>query len=188
MENVVIANKNEVLKMSNMESNLFTKDCIRTALLSLMADQIFDDITVTAIINKAGVSRSGFYRNYKTKEDVLQEIGEGLFRYILEFMLKHRFQEYPKEWFQDLFQNIADHSDAYLLLIRAQAPKNLVIKFDENRLLKELQKDDSVTEKYRALAIGKAIMEIAVSWFQNGMKETPEEMAEIMLKIFFINT
>lgn len=187
MENEFNLKKNEVLKMSNMESNLFTKDCIRTALLALMADQIFDNITVTAIINKAGVSRGGFYRNYKTKEDVLQEIGEGLFQYILDFMLKHKFQEKPKEWFKDLFQNISDHSEAYLLLIRAQAPKNVVIKFDENRILKELQKDDSVTERYRALAIGKSITEIAVEWFQNGMKESPEEMAEIMIKIFFMN-
>ena len=93
MDNQVITKKNEVLKMSNMESNLFTKDCIRTALLSLMAVKIFEQITVTEIIKRAGVSRGGFYRNYQSKEEVLQEICEKLFRYVLEFMTEHQFYE-----------------------------------------------------------------------------------------------
>ena len=49
----MIMSKNEILKMSNIESNLFTKECICTALLSLMATEIFDHITVTAIIKRA---------------------------------------------------------------------------------------------------------------------------------------
>ena len=89
MENTGNTKKNEVLKMSNAESNLFTKDCIRTALLSLMATEMFEQITVTSIIKRAGVSRGGFYRNYTSKEEVLREIGEELFEYLLEFVSQH---------------------------------------------------------------------------------------------------
>ena len=87
----MVMSKNESLKMSNMESNLFTKECICTALLSLMATETFDHITVTAIIKRAGVSRGGFYRNYKSKEDVLEEICEELFQYILDFSYCTRY-------------------------------------------------------------------------------------------------
>lgn len=179
--------KNEVLKMSNIESNLFTKDCIRTSLLSLLATETFDHITVTSIIKRAGVSRGGFYRNYKSKEEVLQEIGEELFQYILDYITEHKYYVNTKKWYLDLFQTIADNSQGYQLLIGAQVPKSVVIQFDEEKLFKELRRDDSALEKYRAIAIGKALTEIAVVWFKNGMKETPEEMAEIMFKIFFIN-
>ncbi len=179
--------KNEILKMSNMESNLFTKECICTALLELMAAETFDRITVTAIINRAGVSRGGFYRNYKSKEDVLEEICEDIFQYILEFIIQHNLYENPKKWYEDLFRSVAENAELFQLLIKAQVPRNVVLKFDEGRILQELQKDNSPMERYRAAAILRAMTEVVVLWFQNGMKESPEEMAEMLIEIFFIN-
>ena len=183
----MIMPKNEILKMSNMESNLFTKECICTALLSLMATETFDHITVTAIIKRAGVSRGGFYRNYKSKEDVLEEICEELFEYIWGFITEHNLYENPKKWYEDLFQSIAENAEIFQLLIKAQVPRNVVLKFDEGRILEKLQKDDSLMEQYRAAAIGKALTEVVVLWFRNGMQESPEEMAKMLLKIIFIN-
>ena len=183
----MVMSKNESLKMSNMESILFTKECICTALLSLMATETFDHITVTAIIKRAGVSRGGFYRNYKSKEDVLEEICEELFEYIWGFITEHNLYENPKKWYEDLFQSIAENAEIFQLLIKAQVPRNVVLKFDEGRILEKLQKDDSLMEQYRAAAIGKALTEVVVLWFRNGMQESPEEMAKMLLKIIFIN-
>ena len=181
------SNKNEILKMSNIESNLFTKECICTALLALMATETFDRITVTAIINRAGVSRGGFYRNYKSKEDVLEEICEELFQYILDFITEHDLYENPKKWYEDLFRSITENAGIFQLLIKAQVPRNVVLKFDEGRILQELQKDDGPMEQYRAAAIGRALTEVVVIWFRNRMQESPEEMAEMLLELFFIN-
>ena len=186
MDRDVIAKKNEVLKMSNAESNLFTKNCIRTALLSLMAIKTFEQITVTEIIKRSGVSRGGFYRNYQSKEEVLQEICEELFQYILDFMTEHNFYENTRLWFVDFFCNIAENQEAYQLLVNAQAPKNVVLKFDEGRILKKLQRDESILEQYRVLAIVKGLTEIVIVWVKNGMQQSPEEMADMMQQIFFI--
>ena len=183
----MIMSKNEILKMSNMESNLFTKECICTALLSLMATETFDHIKVTSIINRAGVSRGGFYRNYKSKEDVLEEICEELFQYILDFITEHNLYDDPKKWYEDLFRSIAENAEIFQLLIKAQVPRNIVLKFDEGLILQKLQRNDSPMEQYRAAAIGRALTEVVVIWFRNGMQESPEEMAEMLLKLFFIN-
>ena len=188
MENNIVLKKKEILKMSNMESNLFTKECICTALLTLMAVKTFEQITVTEIIKKAGVSKGGFYRNYKSKEDVLQQICEELFQYILEYMEEHRLYENTRQWFVEFFNNVAENQKTYQLLMNAQAPKNVILKFDEDRILRELQRDESIKEHYRAVAIAKGLMEIVVIWVKNGMKETPKEMAEMMLDIFFIKS
>ena len=74
------------------------------------------------------------------------------------------------------------------MLVKAQAPKSVVLQFDEEKLLRKLQRDDSVLERYRALAIAKALAEVALVWFRKGMPETPSEMAEIMMEIFLIRT
>ena len=183
----MIMSKNEILKMSNIESNLFTKECICTALLSLMATETFDHITVTSIINRAGVSRGGFYRNYKAKEDVLEEICEELFQYILDFITEHDLYENTKKWYEDLFRSIAENAEIFQLLIKAQVPRNIVLKFDEGLIWQKLQRNDSPMEQYRAAAIGRALTEVVVIWFRNGMQESPEEMAEMLLELFFIN-
>lgn len=177
--------KRETLMRLNQESNQITRECIQTALLELMATETFDHITVTSIIQRAGVSKGGFYRNYKSKEEVLREICEQLFQYLLEYFSEYKIYENKKEWFTTFFVNISEHAEAYQLLAKAQAPKSIVLKFDEEKLLRKLQKNDNILEKYRALAISKALTEIALVWFRGGMQETPVEMAEIMMGIFF---
>lgn len=177
--------KRETLRKLNQESNQITRECIQTALLELMGTETFDHITVTSIIHRAGVSKGGFYRNYKSKEEVLHEICEQLFQYLLEFFSEYKLYEDPKEWFTVFFKNIAEHVDSYQLLMKAQAPKSVVFQFDEEKLLGKLQKDDSALERYRALSMVKTLTESALVWVRKGMQETPTEMAEIMLEIFF---
>lgn len=83
--------KRETLKRLNQESNQITRECIQTGLLELMALETFDHITVTSIIQRAGVSRGGFYRNYKSKEEVLQETPEEMAEILTEiFCIKNK--------------------------------------------------------------------------------------------------
>lgn len=54
-------------------SQKLVKECIFTALLLLMEQKNYQDITITDITKKAGVSRMAYYRNYASKEDILRE-------------------------------------------------------------------------------------------------------------------
>ena len=53
------------------ESNLLTKECIVTALLRLMQEKKYESISITDITTLAGVSRMAYYRNYKSKDEIL---------------------------------------------------------------------------------------------------------------------
>ncbi len=53
------------------EANIRVKKAITSALFSLMKSKSFNEVTVSEIINLADVARASFYRNYKTKIDVL---------------------------------------------------------------------------------------------------------------------
>lgn len=48
-----------------------SKNYLITALLQLLKTKHLNEITVTAVVKKAGVSRMAFYRNFETLEDVL---------------------------------------------------------------------------------------------------------------------
>ena len=70
--------KMEILRLSNEEANKITKECLQTALLILMENKPLEKITITEIVNRSGVSRSAFYRNYSTKENLLEDIYNSL--------------------------------------------------------------------------------------------------------------
>lgn len=57
---------------SNKEANQLTKESIETALLFLLEKKDIKQISVSELVRKAGVSRNAFYRNYKSKEEILE--------------------------------------------------------------------------------------------------------------------
>ncbi len=73
MKQMTELQKKNVLRQSNKESNALTRECIESALVLLMKEQSFSEITITDIIRKAGVSRASYYRNYSSKEDILEK-------------------------------------------------------------------------------------------------------------------
>ncbi|MGM9589787.1 MAG: TetR/AcrR family transcriptional regulator, partial [Faecousia sp.] len=52
-------------------ANQRVKQCITNALFELMQEKNLSDIRITELIERAGVARASFYRNYRAKEDVL---------------------------------------------------------------------------------------------------------------------
>ncbi|HEM5982027.1 TPA: TetR/AcrR family transcriptional regulator [Streptococcus suis] len=64
------------LYQSNKEANQLTKESIETALLFLLEKKELKQISVSELVRKAGVSRNAFYRNYKSKEEILEDYYE----------------------------------------------------------------------------------------------------------------
>lgn len=60
------------LYQSNKEANQLTRESIETALLFLLEKKELAQISISELVQKAGVSRNAFYRNYKSKEEILE--------------------------------------------------------------------------------------------------------------------
>ena len=58
--------------MKHTQENQIVRECIATALLQLMREKPFEAITVTELARRAGVSRTTYYRNFTSKEDILR--------------------------------------------------------------------------------------------------------------------
>ena len=63
--------KRKIVRLSNKEANRLTKECLITALMELLESKELDRITVAELTRKAGVSRTAFYSNYDSIQDVL---------------------------------------------------------------------------------------------------------------------
>ena len=66
--------KRDALRLSNDEAQRLSRDCLEASLFRLMGKKAFDCISISEIVQTAGVSRNAFYRNYKTKEALLSSL------------------------------------------------------------------------------------------------------------------
>ena len=66
-------NINGLIK-ANQISNKLTKESIQEALLVLLSKKAIEEVRITEIVKKAGISRTAFYNNYTSKEEVLNDI------------------------------------------------------------------------------------------------------------------
>ncbi len=138
-----------------------------------MSIKPFAKITVTELVMKSGVSRTSFYRSYKTKEDVISEILEEL-----GTRLNNTAKADSEEWFVNFFNEIRSCQKEISLILNSDIPKDIVIGF----FLPSSNNDDpsAAPEKiYSEAAKEWAFYGIVSRWFSSGLKESSEYMAKL---------
>ena len=65
--------------MQESNKRLKTKRTIENAMVELLMEQPFDQISTVKLAEKAGISRSSFYTHYKDKYDMIEHYQSKLF-------------------------------------------------------------------------------------------------------------
>jgi len=154
---------------------------ITEALLDLMRQYPYKDITITQICQEAQIVRQTYYRNFDSKDDIL--------RFYLDNMVRQYFNDYYKV--QDIYTQLKDFfsymlsSSEFLLL----ASKNsLFFMIDETITMNityfiNFQQittiDDPKMEKYVTGFIASTICSLLSLWTDNGFLESPEKMSQL---------
>ncbi len=152
------------------ELNAFIKECITKALIDLMNNKSFNDITVTELVEHAGVSRVSFYRNFESKEDVLEKY--------LQTLIKEWGEDFEKagkpEYFSEsILKHFYKYKDIYTLLYK----HNLSFMIYEIlRWAAKLDECNTNIERYLKSLFAGLIFGTVDEWIRQGMKETPEEI------------
>lgn len=172
--------KKTLLRLSNEESNRFTCSCLKTALLHLIAQKSFENITVSELVREAGVSRNSFYRNYGTMNELLSALREDLMTRVSDIMKSRETFENRDEWYVNLFSTVKEMQAEFRILLGIKVPLTFFSEgIDFGKLLPV-----SLTEPtYEELAAAGSFLVILFHWFTTGMKESPEEMAQICKRI-----
>ena len=170
-----------------------TREAIFSALIELLAKKNFAQITVSEIIDLADVGRATFYAHFETKEFLLKEFCGELFCHILDAdhgehpEHRHIFDcQAPESVFVHLFQHLQKNDNHIMELLSGQNNELFLGYFRSNLLkLAESQmhlfaerKNEKLPESFWADHIASTYVETVRWWFDNGMKETPETIAE----------
>lgn len=161
------------------ETNL-TKSYIKEAMLELLAKTSVDNISITDLVKRAGVSRTAFYRNYSSKDELIEDL-------VIEFLeaisIKNPkdIMKYSIEDFENIFSSIRKEKKEVSLITRASL-ENIGIINHNNIFSKEMDKRN--VESYKDAAIRGSLNYIITKWILSDMKESDKEMATITYNIF----
>jgi len=172
--------KREILRMSNEESNRLTRECLQTALIHLMSEKPFEQITITELVKRSGVSRTAFYRNYTSKDMILTELSNAFFDSLTQSLDGVRSPEDFYRWYRDAFQIIYDRADLFRLLMLSHLPKHALVGAEV--ILERVHPSSTPEEHYRLVALENGFAAILADWFNSGMKESAETMAALCVK------
>lgn len=164
-----------VSPMSNKGRNAYVINHLTEAFLTLLAQKPLEDISISELVDTAGVGRASFYRNYERKEDILKAYLDTLFSEWTDEWKKNDSASLSKQ-IHTMIAHFEKHSSFYQLL--------------NERALTYLLKDVIIGicgpkpeyEKTQAYATGFVAYTLygwIDVWFQRGMVETADEIAEL---------
>ena len=176
----------------NMDARAeFTKSIILETFLILLKEKPFNRITVTELVKKAGINRSTFYKHYLDIPDLLEQTETSLLEELRELIRG------PWESIEELENTTAtiltyikQHGEKYIPLGTENGDPFLAAKtfglLNEvaypvlmTHLPEKSPKEQQLIFSYITQGCGG----ILIWWIQNGMKESPEYLAKIIVDL-----
>ena len=173
-----------------------TKRQLRLALMKLMAEKSVKDISVRELAAIADINRGTFYIHYKDVYDLLSSLEDELADGLVVVCRRHNAKDsegktYP--YLMELYQYIEQNSDLCHVLLG----KNGDIAFTDRicHILRDeflydflayYYPNDPEMLDYFCSFIVSGNMSLALTWIDNGMKQTPEEMAVLAGEIIMV--
>src|SRR5512135_1531691 len=93
-----------------------TQRLLREALIELIEERGFDALTVGEIAERAMVSRAAFYRNYRDKYDLVEQIFAEAMRALSSVVSEFAIEHPPQIWVR-FFEHIAEYERLYRALL-----------------------------------------------------------------------
>lgn len=164
-----------------MSVNETVKEALAIALLQLMKNKEIADITISEIVQIAGVGRSSFYRNFTSKEQLLLNYIVDLYHeYFREKKVPVRVEDgvNVEEFLLPRFHFIKEHGDIFRVLYK----RGLLYYFFEKAgsdLIKLLCGETTMESSYYMAMFSGSCAGIIRHWIERNFAESEEEMVKL---------
>lgn len=170
-----------------------TRKQLRECLIRLLKEKRVQDITVRELTDMADLNRGTFYLHYKDVFDLLEKTEAALQEEFNQLVLKHDAVELRQKssvMFNEIYTLVYDNADLIEILLGENGDLNFVNRL--KTLIREKCLNDWM-EVFRSgnPAVFDAFFSFIVSgcvglvqnWLQTGLKETPQQMANLTEQI-----
>ena len=165
------------------------------ALMALLNERDFDDISVTDICERAMIHRTTFYKHYQDKNDLLlrgmREMHDAL---VASLDQPDALDEDAPYRFVRIFRHVEEHRHFYELMLCGNGIasfqtllRNYLAELSEARLLRHLKGEGKTPSSIPLPIIAQfcsgAILSLTSWWLENNMPCTSEEMARYTMHL-----
>lgn len=168
-----------------------TRKLLRDALIALIIERGFDELTIEDITEKADLRRATFYLHYSNKEDFLLKVLQETFDELVVQMepLIQGDQLAGKtqvETYEVMYRHVGENGELYCVILAGQGGAAIARRIREylaghvQKALKLLEPDFSpVPSEVLANYMAGAELGLMTWWLENGKPYSPEQMAEM---------
>ena len=149
------------------------KAAIVEALVQLSNERPFEEISITEITRRAGVSRMAFYRSYRSKGEVLEQQAAELSSSLHRLAVRG---ETAEARLTRCFTFLREERAFFSLLLQAGEGESLLRLW--TRQLEDLSAEDGW--HYRAQLLAGAAYGVCAAWLLRGAPDDPRELARYL--------
>jgi len=165
-----------------------TRDRLGDAMMALLVEKPFDDITVQDVLDRAEVSRATFYAHFRDKNDLFLSDAEEFFEMMATSLSRLGDKSERVAPVQELFAHIREVRPFYNALI-ASGRKQVLLELGQEHFARGIEQRFKQLPRARtiplhrrgAIAHGLAgnLFSLLAWWIQHDMTPSPEEMDKL---------
>ena len=172
-----------------------TKEDIKEALIQLLSEERFDNISISKLCMRAGINRGTFYLHYQDKYQMVDSLKSEIISQLSSYSMFEAENEYPKKLMIAKFHILRANERLINALTRShyidfrEAIREYIttiILSDKQKAATQrfLEENFHIPQKY-ALEIFLSSVEGIISlWIAGGAQEEPEELTDIILTTY----
>ena len=145
------------------QEKMIVQEWMLNALLELMEETPYEKITVTQIAQRAGVPRMTYYRNFKSKENILESYSKYLTEELAHIFRSHDITS-SRDYLEVQLKVFWRHKSYLLALVKSHKEHIVLDTINGNIDLMGFGTEETLTIKYYA----GGIYNIMFSWLQSG--------------------
>ena len=170
----------------------YTREWTFEALYQLMNLKPFYDIRISEIIDKAGISRATFYRNFSSKEDIIKIKVQSMFSNFNMHMLDYYKTNQPDDErvvISEFFKRVDQEEKLIDTVIKANLEYVMIegilelINYYKDSFY-SLVKTNKKTQEYIMDMVASSAWTLLSRWHKTGKEESPGRLAKIYLGAF----
>jgi AcrR family transcriptional regulator len=167
---------------------LRTQDLLGDALVKLMHEKPFKDITVQDVLDLSHISRSTFYTHYRDKDDLFLSEVDRFFEMMATLLARHGDTSHRVVPVRELFAHISEVSEFYAAMIAA-GKINDVLESAQGHFARAIEQRLAGQQPARAVApaqraalahaLAGAMLSLLTWWVDHRMPMSPAEMDDL---------
>ena len=177
--------QNEVICLMDKrrQENQRVRDQLLAALIEFAGRKDWSKVTVTELVEQAGVARASFYRNFSSVEDLVDYGIRQVTQRYHEGMPTTDGNPRSRERIEYQFRFYQEHADLVLAFHHAKAGTSLLDLITDCEIEARGDMPASSLSRYELYFSAGAFYNVLLCWLEAGMPEPPDVMAEAFARM-----